>query len=142
MKTKHSTEQDVLFVSSVRKSEQKVHIELLRLKGNFYHNLKVLKVSGELKVYRRPSTKEEINVKNYGPCVNCLAFVKKSELWRHKKKCPFNKYHDVNHEYNRKLKFESELMLYGSSSTKNTALHRDVISTMRNDDVTYVAKND
>jgi hypothetical protein len=59
---------------------------VLRNKGNFYHNINVLKMrEGDLIVVRRPT--KEVSYKDYVPCQNCLGFFVKAELWRHRSGC-------------------------------------------------------
>ena len=71
-----------------RKRKQ-VDLDILHFKGDFAHNIKVLKVGGELKVWRRPD-EEGISYQMFTPCTFCLAFVQKHELWRHAAVCPLN----------------------------------------------------
>ena len=120
----------------------------LRLKGNFYHNLKVLRTGGALKVLRRPSDDQLISPQQFVPCKLCLAFVQRHELWRHTNKCPFKIKAVSKEEYeekmNRKLQHESELLLFpnrcpdGSSSGLSNA----VLGRMKNDKISFVVKRD
>ena len=59
----------------------------LRLLGDFYHNVKVLKIGGSLIVYRRPYKCTRVD--EYKPCKYCLLFIHRYELWRHCIKCPY-----------------------------------------------------
>ena len=61
-------------------------IESLRRKGNYNHNIKVLKQGfGESFVKRCPP--RETSHKSYLPCVHCLEFYFSKDLHRHVKKC-------------------------------------------------------
>ena len=93
LRLKHKEE---LLVKSIINSEddQKQKHEkwdLLRYKGDYYHNLKILKIGGELVVWRRPAPDSIVDVKDYVPCEYCLVFITKKEMWRHSRKCPMRK---------------------------------------------------
>ena len=68
-------------------------MQVLNNKGNFKHNIKVLRgVVGEenekIIVLRRQGNQEkQTNNRDYLPCPHCLGFCKKTELWRHIKSC-------------------------------------------------------
>ena len=128
-------------------SDKKLQIkelDRLRLKGDFYHNLKVLHCGGELKVIRRPGPDEVVDFKQFKPCVHCLAFLQKHELWRHVSHCPFNetKLHDSDGTINRKLQYESEMLLSGSKEASMDAMHKSVLGIMRQDPVSFIARKD
>ena len=92
----HCSEPEVMKILSMERKEtstkqrRKMEFDKLRLKGNFYHNLRVLKCGGELKVLCRPAEGDLISYKQFIPCTHCLAFVQKTELWRHVAHCQFN----------------------------------------------------
>ena len=124
----------------------KSEFERLRLKGNFYHNIRVLKCGGELKVLRRPAEGELISYKQFVPCVHCLGFVQKTELWRHVAHCQFND-KCKDEAKNRKLQYESELLLFGSKDLASqdqvtSAFREHVIAIMRVDEISLTAKTD
>ena len=57
--------------------------------GNFNNNVDVLlEKRGMFYVGRRPSDEKNATPYDYLPCPNCLTFLVKGELWRHKKTCP------------------------------------------------------
>ena len=90
-------------------------LDLLRFRGDFYHNIKVLKTGGELIVFCRPGSGEECHASDFTPCIHCLAFIRKHELWHHVRQCPFNKTKDKTEAENlahQKLQYESKLLLY------------------------------
>ena len=61
-------------------------IESLHRKGNYNHNIKVLKQGfGELIAKRCPP--RETAYKSYFPCLHCLEFYFSKGLYRHVKKC-------------------------------------------------------
>lgn len=117
-------------------------LEVLRLKGNYYHNMKVIKCGGVLKVFRRPRD-TSISYLNYSPCLNCFAFLIKTELWRHNKHCVLKKQGLMKETHNRKLQHESQMLLYSSQDMPVDSTFTDsVLSTMVNDDVSFVVKRD
>eukprot|EP00112_Aurelia_sp_Birch-Aquarium-sp1_P004128 Seg1469.8 transcript_id=Seg1469.8/GoldUCD/mRNA.D3Y31 product="hypothetical protein" protein_id=Seg1469.8/GoldUCD/D3Y31 len=150
----HSSESDVAKILAINekskegRKRQKLEYDRLRLKGNFYHNLEVLKCGGELKVCRRPGERDHIDFKQFVPCTHCLGFVQKHELWRHVSQCPFNEKHSKDSEMiHRKLQYESQLLLYGSQEKNNqdattNAFQDKVISIMRVDEISLTCKTD
>ena len=53
---KHETKvSEILGSSLVEKKKRKTIIAVIRQKGNFYNNVKSLKIGGEIKVVRRPT---------------------------------------------------------------------------------------
>ena len=151
----HKSESEVMQVLAIDdksnngKHRQKLEFDRLRLKGNFYHNMKVLQYGGDLKVCRRPAEDEIIDPKTFKPCPHCLGFVQKHELWRHVANCPFNerKKKGDTEANNRKLQYESQLLLFGSQDSSNhdaisLGLREHVISSMRVDEISMTAKTD
>ena len=67
--------------------EKDQQLDLMRFKGDFYHNMKVLRNGGGLIVWRRPVPEDIVSHHDYVPCVHCLAFVTKQEMWPHAKTC-------------------------------------------------------
>ena len=119
----HKSEAEVMQIISIdSKSKEGCNkranaLDILRYRGDFYHNLKVLKTGGELIVYRRPGNGEECHASDFTPCMHCLAFIRKHDLWRHVRQCPFNKRKERFEPENvahQKLQYESELLLYSS----------------------------
>lgn len=85
---KHANEMDVAHALSFRKGSKKrlLLLEQLRKKGNYQHNVEVLKNgSGELITSKR--TTKDYSVGVYLPCQYCLAFYIRHELWRHERRC-------------------------------------------------------
>lgn len=143
-KTHHKDEPEVMRIEAMdNKKVRQLELDRFRLKGDFYHNLKVLKCGGELKVLRRPSVSETISYKQFVPCPHCLGFLQKHELWRHVSKCPFNETRSSEDgAQHRKLQFESEMLLYGSTDSSTAAFRDSVLAVMRHDDISFVAKRD
>ena len=91
----HSDQHEVQNILKLpeKTKERRRALKLLRQKGNFAHNKRILKLGrGTLKVAHRPKKKIEVQrSKTYRCCKSCLAFVSKKEFWRHS--CPSNIYH-------------------------------------------------
>ena len=138
-RTKHKNEPEVLRINVITdKKQQEKEFHKLRLKGDFYHNLKVIECGGALKVMRWPPPDEMLDYKQFISCTSCLGFIQKHELWRHVKVCPFDEgamYDPGIH--NRKLQHESEMLLYGSRNICMEAMEHSVLGIMRNDDIFF-----
>ena len=69
--------------------ERKRRFELLRLRGCHKHNMKVLeKKRGEIILARRSATDKDFDVRKFGPCPNCVGWIKISTMTKHQKVCP------------------------------------------------------
>ena len=71
-----------------KQGKRKTILDNFRARGNFFHNMKVVKVRGELIVWRRPIVHDVVEVTDYRLCPYSLAFITKKEMWRHAKRCP------------------------------------------------------
>ena len=119
-----------------KEKERKDRFELLRNKGNFIHNERVLREGvGELILVRRPT--KNFDVSEYGPCSYCLGYFKKSDLGKHQ----------TNHCHFRHGKskpryaiLQSEILM-GQHSEASKHL-REVYATMKNDQIKHVATSD
>ncbi|XP_065051971.1 uncharacterized protein LOC135681426 isoform X3 [Rhopilema esculentum] len=141
LRTRHKDEPEVLRIEAIAEKKLKSkELDRIRLKGDFYHNLNVMKSGGVLKVIRRPNPNDDVSFRQFVPCTHCLGFVQKHELWRHVTNCQFNeKIDDSKHS---KLRFESEMLLYGSKDTGSTVFTQSILSIMRQDPVSFEAKRD
>ena len=152
--TVHKSESEVAKILAIdtklpgNDKKRSMELDRLRYKGNFYHNLKILKTGGELKVYRRPGPGEDVAASMFKPCIHCLAFIRQNELWRHVRQCPFNneKSDDSGDSpvVHRRLQFESEMLLYPSQVPDGCSpgLRSAVLSSMKCDEVSRVVKSD
>ncbi|CAJ1081294.1 hypothetical protein F2P79_020338 [Xyrichtys novacula] len=68
--------------------ERRMHMELLRNKGNFAHNVEVLNSGVGIPVPRK-QPKDESQVQKFLHCAYCQGFYTKKVLWRHMKICKF-----------------------------------------------------
>ena len=135
--------------SNEGKKKRSLELDRLRFKGDFYHNLSVLKTGGELKVYRRPGPGENVNVGSFKPCVHCLAFIRKHELWRHVKHCPLQDEKmttsdDESQASHHRLQYESELLLFPNRVPNGASkgLEATVLSSMKCNEIARAVKSD
>ena len=132
--------------------DRKKALEKLRLRGNFHHNLRVLECKkGQLIVMRRPGEEEDCCQDDYLPCVHCLGFVKRKDLWRHNKACNFksgdendktDKDDDNDYMKCQKLQTKSKLLILPSLCPGKSSPYQEVIASMKSDQITLVARND
>ena len=98
-------------------------IDLLQHKGDYRHNIKVLKVGGHLIVWRRPALGAVVNISDYLPCEFCLVFITKSELWQHSKTCSLkesDKYCSIKRS--KQLLYPNKYSTGASNELKNMVL--------------------
>ncbi|CAJ1048347.1 uncharacterized protein LOC122870113 [Xyrichtys novacula] len=85
---KHADQQEVLAASVLPTGSKQRHLllEHLRCRGNYMHNIEVIRQgSGEIVPWRQPS--EEVDARNYLPCPLCLGFFLRADLWKHQASC-------------------------------------------------------
>lgn len=85
---KHCDQQEVLAASALPTGSKQRHLllEHLRCRGNYLHNIEVIRQgSGEIVPWRQPS--EEVDARNYLPCPLCLGFFLRADLWKHQVTC-------------------------------------------------------
>lgn len=85
---KHAKETDVAHALSFQNGSKKrlLLLEQLRKKGNYQHNVEVLKNGGGELITCKQTTKDH-PMGVYLPCQYCLAFYIRHHLWRHEKRC-------------------------------------------------------
>ena len=96
----HAHEPEVAALDPRKNSEKrKVAIELLKNRGNFQHNVKVLRgeASHFIPVRRKVGA---VPIDSYLPCNYCLGFFSKSELWWHVKYYCLQKHQMNDHDEN------------------------------------------
>lgn len=85
---RHRTEKAVAAIISLPpKSKKRIEVlDMLRRKGDYYHNICVLqKGKGQIVTCRQP--KEKGKAEDFLPCSVCFGFFRKSILWKHEKTC-------------------------------------------------------
>ena len=85
---KHSTEPAVAkaITFPLRSKERKLHLDLIRNKGNRAHNNEVLK-AGSGTLIPCQTTVKPVEATDYMHCINCEALLKIKSLWRHMSRC-------------------------------------------------------
>ena len=104
------------------------------------HQLHQLQVGGELVAWRRPSKHDVVDPASYRPCPHCLGFVTKTEMWQYVKHCEFKDPNQKNHD----CSMQSDLIFFTNkvSSGASKELKALVLSSMQNDDITDIVRED
>lgn len=142
---KNETEVAKAFAFKTGSKERKKALEKLRLQGNYHHNLRVLESKrGQLIVMRRPPEDTECSPEDYLPCIHCLGFVRRQELWRHVKVCSFrtDQQEESGENKYQKLQAKSRMLILPSICSGGSALFQDVVASMKPDEITIVSRND
>lgn len=88
LERKHAHEMEVAQALAKPKGSKarRILLDHLRNKGNYIHNIEVLKKrNGEIITVRQPTQKS--SWKEYLPCQHCHGFFKRKELWKHNAVC-------------------------------------------------------
>ena len=146
LEAKHGNESLLQNLSQLdkNKKERDIILDRVRLLGDFYYNVKVLKNGGELIVCRRPSPGEKLSASKFGPCKYCLGFFHKEELWRHARNCLYKgtTAEGEDLESIRNIQQEADILLHGQKDPDFLELEEFVIQRMRKDEITTVAASD
>lgn len=90
MEYQHPSEKEVVELNLLPKRSEKRRkfAQVLRNRGNYLHNLKVVKFGGELIPAQRPKTTKTVTdqLHLYVVCAACFGLYSKGEMWRHA--CP------------------------------------------------------
>ena len=131
----HSKEEEVKNILSYPKGRSRNELmEKLQLKGNYLHNMKVItENNGTLIVVRRPSY--DTDYSEFLPCVHCLGFFKKCELYKHTPRCKFRETDDTSSHIN-----DSKIMVL--VNTTNTKFLKMLSTRGKNDEINRVIKKD
>lgn len=126
----------------------------LRNLGNFKHNIAVLDSGfGTLRVSKRSNRNSKV-AEDYLPCVHCLAFYCKDQLWRHVLHCPLNSEklnasgeEDVDGKRRASCSAAGQILLDGSllndsQSAVDAEFKASVIDKMHKDEIRRVAVAD
>jgi hypothetical protein len=129
--TRHKQESQIQQLKQSSKQSRQKLIQQLRNMGNHMHNTGVLSRGvGEMVVtYRRQS---ETEAKQYVPCEGCLAYLCKTEMYRHR--CP------VKGKSRGRVARAAALLLPSPIGLTPT-VHR-LINGMKDDEITQVAQGD
>ena len=139
---KHKDKATVAEAMALKDGSSKA-FERIRLRGDYHHNCNVLTLGeGEMIVVRNPATKHPSNASSFLPCPDCLGFFKGDELWRHNKRC---QHKPSEPKKWKKLQLEAKLLLSTSSISMgevNKELFSSVLSGMKSDNISTVARHD
>ena len=117
---------------------RKPNFDRLRKLGDDAHNQEVIrKNKGELLLCRRPT--DILCANDFGPCPLCRDWVRLDNIKKHNEKC---KDSDKRRMTKRELLLHSDIISGRITGKASTLLQKEVISTMRNDDITKVAQAD
>ncbi|CAH1798019.1 unnamed protein product, partial [Owenia fusiformis] len=112
----------------------------VRAKGDHLHNLRILaKQEGLLLLRRRPKT-ETFNVKDFGPCPECMEWMTVSALGKHIPRCKSGAKHEKVSMNAQKMK--SDLLTKRIPYEPSNGLVKHVYMFMKRDEVSEIAQND
>ncbi len=137
----HMEEREVIdYMRETNKTYKLCKIALLRNKGNHLHNCEVTREGkGVLVVGYRPTY--EVDAAEYGPCEQCLVYLTKSDLWKHKKTCPAKKLgKSGSHSKHNKPAVNSNFLLPSPRGTSSQL--QVIVDSMATDHISRVAKSD
>ncbi|XP_038073460.1 uncharacterized protein LOC119741677 isoform X2 [Patiria miniata] len=139
----HKDEEEVKRIASmeVKTTERAKAFELLRNRGNYYHNKMVKELKqGELIMVRRPSD-DGSDSTDYGPCPDCLGFYRISDFRKHMKYYCIAKESEIDTEDSfRNVKLESCLLM--NDFAEASPLVKTVLVGMKQDKISQVVKQD
>ena len=125
------------------KKEIKRLQDCLRFEGDHLHNLKVKEFKeGELLIQRKACSKEEFNFLEYGPCSECLQWIKlESSVFNHQKNCPKR---DVSSKSDSKnsLIWQARILTGEVETSGSEIFKKEVLVKMGKDAVSDCAKGD
>lgn len=131
-------------VAMTDEKKRQAQFTRLRLKGNHFHNVRVLQTGqGQLLVLRRPKEGKAHSTQDYTPCPDCLGYVYQRDLWKHRQVCVAAGQDDTKkNSTGRKMHFaESQRVL--NASVKKTSPTSDlqsyVLPAMINDNIKIIA---
>lgn len=147
----HSNEMEVARILSMPKNSKRRREAFngLTRNGDFYHNCDVLLLKkGELILTRRPTEEEKrlLKYSDYGPCPECLGFMRKRHLWHHLKySCACIKDKNISNfiKTPRQPAAESTSLLngiYGHNLTED--FRCNILSKLRNDQISETCRRD
>jgi hypothetical protein len=134
----HHEEPEVIeaFRYSKKSQEGRRFLFMLRNKGNYQHNISILRTgSGVLVPSKHLSTQRQAI--QYVVCKACLALIQSADKWKHSRKCDM-KYDEGNR--NRSIPCK-KLMIITNGQAVNKGLAKKVLSKMNADSVVRTGKN-
>lgn len=143
----HGDEIAVAEASGEKGTERANKFELIKNKGSFAHNMKVLEGKAECFIPARRQT-ENVDPHMYLPCTNCFGFFRKEELWRHvKHHCKFAPTGQPDGTGQRiSITIQSKILLATAQSEDGTspdlAMLNEALLASHDDDVKQAIVND
>lgn len=120
--------------------ERRNSLNILRRRGNFAHNTRIVKKgAGELQVCYRP--RKSTSGLNFIHCCHCQGLYSKKTLWKHIKRCPAKKESDNESKYG-KWRVQSICALQTAVARDISEGFKSVLSCMISDEVTQLIQND
>ncbi|KAL3837344.1 hypothetical protein ACJMK2_022708, partial [Sinanodonta woodiana] len=138
LNAKHCNETEVA-KALAKSGKLRAHaIENIKHMGNYKHNIKVINLqNGNLIVAKRSATDQ--NYDQYLPCIYCLGFFKKGDLWKHGRSCKFKCPNATGNETS--MQARSKLLLSSTVESRCKNLS-PILDSMHNDEVYGFLKND
>jgi len=141
---KHSQESEVAPIRALPlgSSKRKLLFQQLLHRGNYMHNMQVLKdKSGQIVPCHRPSA--SVAVDKFVPCEYCLAFYDRRRLWKHRKACKFKPSPDTGaaNTVCHRAQARAGLLLPISSEASDGFI-RDILGAMNQGVVTSLIRTD
>jgi len=143
----HSDELEVARALSypVGSVKRKLMWKKLANDGDYKHNFTVLRDGkGELVAYRRPAaSKGSVDPSDLIPCDLCFTFVKKTNLWKHRKACLTSKLDssEISCKDNTRMRGRSTLLL-PISDRASKGLKDVILASMTNDEISDIVRTD
>ncbi|XP_017337869.1 uncharacterized protein LOC108273236 [Ictalurus punctatus] len=137
----HSKEEEVSKACSFPKGskQRRIYLDELRLRGNYIHNIAVLKSGkGDLIPYKRP--RGEMKASDFMHCPHCQGLFTKKVLWRHMKVCKLSP-----KDYVPKPGKNRALSLCAATQPVPRNISPElwkILSVMVSDEITEAVKND
>ncbi|KAG5892254.1 hypothetical protein JTB14_014624 [Gonioctena quinquepunctata] len=147
----HNNETEVARILSMPKCSKRRRdaFNSLTRNGDFYNNCDVLLLKkGELILARRPNEQENkfLKYSDYGPCPECLGFMRKRHIWHHLKYscvCMKDKHILKSLKTSRQPAAESTSLLNGIHGHNLTEDFRsNILNKLRNDDISEICRKD
>ncbi|KAL3854014.1 hypothetical protein ACJMK2_013298 [Sinanodonta woodiana] len=138
LNAKHCNETEVA-KALAKSGKLRAHaIEKIKHMGNYKHNIKVINLqNGNLIVAKRSATDQ--NYDQYLPCIYCLGFFKKGDLWKHGRSCKFKCPNATGNETS--MQARSKLLLSSTVESRCKNLS-PILDSMHSDEVYGFLKND
>lgn len=151
---KHEDEEEVININQIKISkddnsktraqkqkERKKLLAMLRNKGAHQHNQRILeKKKGEILLARRDA-EERFTISDYGPCPNCLEWLKLTVITRHQSTC-VAKDKSGAHMTKGNLLMQSSVISGRVSAKASETMLKEVFPAMRCDEIGLTAQKD